>query len=165
MLTCDPTHQPYFENQYASLNFDAAAAPIQAQAPLHFLIPSVSSQAHPSFPSIIVGNNGFDNNHAVNILTSYSNPVPDETGADLLTVSDRDSKVDLVEEVMDSIKKDFGLMHKTDLTQLWTNFPNLPDIPPGHEDGPSSSATCQLYDPPEEHVVDWNETARKGCNS
>ncbi|KIK52774.1 hypothetical protein GYMLUDRAFT_250909 [Collybiopsis luxurians FD-317 M1] len=124
MLTCDPAHHS-----------------IQAQASLHFLIPSVSSQAHPSFPSIVIGDNGFDNDHAVDTLTSYSNPVPDETGADLLTISDGDSKVDLVEEVMNSIKKDLGLMHETDLTQLWTDFPDLPDIPPGHKDGPSSSAT------------------------
>ncbi|KIK52518.1 hypothetical protein GYMLUDRAFT_251123 [Collybiopsis luxurians FD-317 M1] len=165
MLTHHPAHQSYFKNQYASLNFDAAAAPIQAQASLHFSIPSVSSQACPSFPSIVIGNNGFDNNHAVDTLTSYSNPVLDETGADLLTISDRDSEVDLVEEDMDSIKKDLGLMHETDLTQLWADFPNLPDIPPGHEDGPSSSATRQLYDAPEEHVVNWNETARKVYNS
>ncbi|KIK49811.1 hypothetical protein GYMLUDRAFT_253541 [Collybiopsis luxurians FD-317 M1] len=136
MLTRNPAHQLYFENQYASLNCDAAAAPIQAQAPLHFSIPSVSSQACPFFPSIVIGNNSFDNNHAVNALTSYSNPVLDETGAgaDLLTISNGDSEVDSVKEVMDSIKKDLGLMHKTDLTQLWTNFPDLPDIPPGHKD-------------------------------
>jgi hypothetical protein len=97
---------------------------------------------------------------ADNDLFNYP-PDPDDQdslGPATVTVFEDDSEVDLAEEFMASISNDRSLMHETDLAQLWAEVPDLPN--------PSTRPSFpirRLYDPPEQRVVDWDESAGKVC--